>query len=252
MARAKTSRLRARVRATHVVGAALLVLLTLLGAWRLSNSRTFQVFGKLVAERPCNERLVALTLDDGPTELGTQPLLELLARHGVPATFFLVGRELEEFPELGRRIVLAGHQLGNHSYTHSRLLLRPISFIRHEIEATDAAIRAAGFAGEILFRPPYGKKLLGLPWFLWRTGRTTLMWNLEPESAAGVGPTEQDQVSYVLDQVTPGSILLLHAMIDPAGFEKRVLAQVLPALQARGYRWVTVAELLARCPAPPE
>jgi peptidoglycan-N-acetylglucosamine deacetylase len=230
--------------------AALLALLALFGLWQLSNSRTYQVFGKLVASVPCTEPLVALTLDDGPTPEGTDPLLELLARHHVRATFFLVGRELDRFPELGRRIVAAGHQLGNHSYTHPRMLLRSQSFVRRELEATDLEIRAAGFEGEILFRPPYGKKLFSLPWYLQQTGRTTLMWNLEPESAPGVGPSEQDQAAYVLDKVTPGSIVLLHAMVDPAGFEKRVLDQILPALQARGYRWVTVAELLAQCRTP--
>jgi chitin deacetylase len=148
--RLRAGRLRALAPWVGAALLALLALLALVGAWRLSNSRTFQLFGKLVAELPCSERLVALTLDDGPTREGTQPLLELLARHGVHATFFVVGRELEQFPELGRRIALAGHQLGNHSYTHSHMLLRSPSFIRNELLAADLAIRAAGFTGEIL------------------------------------------------------------------------------------------------------
>lgn len=215
--------------------------------WQLVNSRTFQVFGALVARAPCSERLVALTLDDGPTPEGTAPLLELLARHRVPATFFVEGRQLDRFPELGRQLVSAGHQLGNHSYTHVRLLLRSPSFLRQELEATDRAIRASGFEGEILFRPPFGKKLLGLPWLLSQTGRTTVMWDLEPESVAGAGSSEAELVDHVLERAQPGSILLLHAMRDAAGFKRRVLEQTLPGLRARGFRWVTLHELFERC-----
>lgn len=217
------------------------------GLWKLANSRTFQVFGELVARAPCSEPLVALTLDDGPTPEGTAPLLELLERHGVHATFFLEGRQLERFPELGRQIAGAGHQLGNHAYTHVRMLLRSPSFLREELDATDRAIRASGFEGEILFRPPFGKKLFGLPWLLSETGRTTVMWDLEPESAPGVGSTEADLVAHVLEQARPGSILLLHAMRDPAGFKLRVLERALPGLRARGFRWVTLRELFERC-----
>lgn len=217
------------------------------GLWRLANSRTVQVFGELVARAPCTEQLVALTLDDGPTPEGTDPLLELLGRHGVQATFFLEGQQLDRYPELGRRIASAGHQLGNHSYTHVRMLLRSPSFLREELEATDRAIRATGFQGEILFRPPFGKKLLGLPWLLSETGRTTVMWDLEPESAADVGSTEAALVGHVLERAQPGSILLLHAMRDPTGFKRRVLEQVLPGLVARGFRWVSLQEMFERC-----
>jgi peptidoglycan-N-acetylglucosamine deacetylase len=230
-----------------VLWSLLAVLAAGVALWRLANSRTFQVFGELVARAPCSEPLVALTLDDGPTPDGTEPLLALLERHRVRATFFLEGQQLDRFPELGRRIASAGHQLGNHSYTHARMLLRLPSFLRRELEATDRAIRASGFTGEIYFRPPFGKKLLGLPWLLRQTGRTTVMWDLEPESARGVGATEQEQAAYVLERAQPGSILLLHAMRDPAGFKARVLERVLPGLRERGLRWVTIQELFERC-----
>jgi len=222
-------------------------LLALAGLWRLSNSRTFQVFGDLVASVPCDQTLVALTLDDGPTPAGTQPLLDLLARHSVRATFFLVGSDMRQHPELARQIVAAGHELGNHSYTHQRMLLRSPSFLRRELDDTDAAIRDAGFRGPIFFRPPYGKKLIGLPWELRRTHRASVTWNLEPESTPGVAATPEAMAAYVSGHVTPGSIVLLHAMIDPDGIKRRTLDLLLPAVRGRGYRWVTVGELLATC-----
>jgi peptidoglycan/xylan/chitin deacetylase (PgdA/CDA1 family) len=229
------------------LGGILVLALALLGLWKLSNSRTIQVFGSLIDHAPCSQKLVALTIDDGPTSEATAPLLRLLARLDVHATFFLIGRELERAPDLGRSIAAAGHQLGNHSYSHVRLLLRSPAFLRHEVEATDQAIRATGYPGEIPFRPPYGKKLFGLPWLLKQTQRTTVMWNLEPDSAAGVGPRVEDRAAYVRTHVTPGSIVLVHAMTDPTGFERRLLEQIIPDLRALGYRWVTLAELRAQC-----
>jgi peptidoglycan/xylan/chitin deacetylase (PgdA/CDA1 family) len=127
------------------------------------------------------------------------------------------------------------------------MLLRSPAFLHQELAATDLAIRASGFDGEILFRPPFGKKLLGLPWVLSQTGRTTVMWDLEPESAPGVGSREADLVAHILERAQPGSILLMHAMRDPSGFKRRVLDQALPGMRARGFRWVTLRELFERC-----
>lgn len=216
----------------------------LFGLYHLVNARTFQFFAPLVARVPVQERLIALTLDDGPTPEGTEVLLPLLERHGVRATFFVNGEPLRRFPEAGRRIVAAGHQLGNHSDTHPRMLLRSTSFIRRELDATDAAIRAAGFRGEILFRPPFGKKLFGLPWVLRDTGRLTVMWDIEPESTRGVEQTPEGMATHVVAVARPGSILIMHAMNDGTGFKVRALDAIITALRAAGYEFVRMDELL--------
>nr|WP_241421351.1 polysaccharide deacetylase family protein [Candidatus Contubernalis alkalaceticus] len=101
--------------------------------------------------------------DDGPTEK-TCEILELLEGLEVKATFFVTGRELEQYKEEGKNIVSAGHELGNHSYSHKRMVLKTPSFIRKEIELTNQLIREAGYQGEIHFRPPNGKKLVILPY----------------------------------------------------------------------------------------
>lgn len=211
------------------------------------NSRRFQAFGKLVTAVPCARKYVALTLDDGPTPEGTDQLLSLLERHQARATFFLVGDSLERFPEAGARIARAGHEIGNHSYSHSRMIFRSQDFIRREVEQTDRAIRATGYAGEILFRPPFGKKLFGLPWYLSQTGRKTLMWSIEPESTSGVEQTPEGIAAHVAAVVRPGAILLLHAMVDPSGFKHQALALVLERLDALGYRVVGASELMRTC-----
>jgi chitin deacetylase len=91
-----------------------------------------------------NQRVVALTFDDGPSGQFTQEILEVLAEHDVTATFFVVGEELIRNPEAGHQIATHGHELGNHSYRHKRMVLKPISFIESEITETDRLIREAG------------------------------------------------------------------------------------------------------------
>lgn len=175
--------------------------------WHLHKSRTVQLFGDLIHTVPTEDRVVALTFDDGPSPPYTDSVLALLGAHDVPATFFVIGSSLDRHPELGRRIVDAGHELGNHSYTHPVMVARAPRTIRHEVEATDSLIRQAGAEGQILFRPPYGKRLFGLPLYLSRTGRTTVLWSLEPDSWYG---TADEMVAHVLENVGPGSIVLLH------------------------------------------
>lgn len=127
---------------------------------RLAHYRKVHRFGFGVGE--ADEKVVALTLDDDPTEV-TPRVLQMLEDLDVPATFYLTGTELEERPELGRAIVEAGHEVGNHTATHRRMVLVGSGTVAEEIERTDAAIRATGYDGEITFRPPYGKKLVTLP-----------------------------------------------------------------------------------------
>ena len=159
-----------------------IVFAALFGLWRVSDLRGWQAFGTIVPRVDVQEKVVALTFDDGPTAAGADSILPLLDSLGVRATFFVNGNALAERPDVGRRFVAAGHELGNHTWSHPRMLLKPQAAIRREVERTDSMIRAVGHAGPIHFRPPYGKKLVGLPWYLHRTGRTTVTWDVEPES----------------------------------------------------------------------
>jgi peptidoglycan/xylan/chitin deacetylase (PgdA/CDA1 family) len=93
-------------------------LILLFGLWRISRSRTFQLFGTLVHRVETDRRVVALTFDDGPNPRGTARILSILESPEVTATFFLTGSELQEHMEEGRTIVEAGHQLGSHSFSH--------------------------------------------------------------------------------------------------------------------------------------
>jgi peptidoglycan/xylan/chitin deacetylase (PgdA/CDA1 family) len=232
----------------HLIALAGLVGLLTLGGWQLSKARTFQLMGTLVAEVPTDVPLVALTFDDGPTREHTEQILAILRAQGVQATFFITGREVEENPAETRALVLAGHELGNHSYSHRRLVLVTPGTVRDELARTDAAIRAAGFIGPIPFRPPYGKRLLVLPWVLSRENRLTAMWSVEgdPDPAA----TPAAIAATVLDQARPGSIILLHAMYASRAATRAALPAILRGLRDRGLEPVPLRDLLAAATSP--
>jgi chitin deacetylase len=229
--------------------ALLLVLALLAGAavaaWKIADSRSFQLFGTIVDRVETDDRVVALTFDDGPVPGASDSILAILAREGVRATFFFTGAELAASPGLGARFVRAGHELGNHSYSHSRMLMKSPGFIRGEIERTDSLIRREGQRGEILFRPPYGKKLVGLPWYLARHGRKTIMWDVEPDSYPEIGASADSVVAWVTQRAQPGSIVILHVMYPSRRESLRAVPGIVRGLKERGYRFATVSELLA-------
>lgn len=216
--------------------------LVAVGLWRLSESRTFQVAGTLVHRVEVADSVVALTLDDGPSVQYTDTVLALLRLHGVRATFFLVGSAMRRAPAVTRAIAAAGHEIGNHSYSHRRMLLRSGSFYRTEVEVTDSLILALGGTSPILFRPPFGVRLLGLPRYLRTTHRTTVLWDIAPDW--DLGTDSAGIVNQVLAQVRPGSIILLHTMFDSRRASRQALQALLPLLLARGYRFATVSALL--------
>ncbi|MEV6427537.1 polysaccharide deacetylase family protein [Nocardia sp. NPDC051463] len=153
-----------------------------LGLYRVMNSRTFQFFGGLTDHVDTTSKVVALTFDDGPDPAGAKSVLDVLAEKEVPATFFLIGQELDDHPELGVAIAKAGHEIGNHTYSHQRMVFVTPGTVAGEIERTDELIRNTGYTGEIPVRPPNGKKLLTLPYYLHEHDRKTILWDVEPNS----------------------------------------------------------------------
>ena len=220
-------------------------ILICLGLWQLSNARSFQLFGDLVQRVKTNDKVVALTFDDGPSKRYTTEILALLQQQEVKATFFITGKEAEQNPDEVSLLYQAGHQLGNHSFSHPRMVLMSPAAVAGEIERTDAAIRAVGYQDEILFRPPYGKKLFVLPWYLAQQQRKTIMWDLEPETAPSLAADAQAMADYVIEHIRPGSIVLMHLMYQSRQSSREALPLIIRGLKQKGYRFVTVSELLA-------
>jgi peptidoglycan-N-acetylglucosamine deacetylase len=223
-----------------VVGTIVLfVFFLLFGTYKLMNSRTIQLFGGLTYQVNTKQKVVALTFDDGPTK-NVEEILPLLKAYNAKATFFLIGNEIKKNPAEAKRIADAGQQIGNHSYSHNRMVFKSSSYIKEEIEKTDQLIRLAGYQGEIDFRPPNGKKLVGLPYYLNKHNRDTITWSLEPDSYFS---SSTDKVNYVKKNVKPGSIILIHPMYDKTGEEVKTIKGILQSLSNKGYKFVTVNEL---------
>lgn len=222
-----------------------LVLVLLLAVWKLSSSVQFQLFGELVHKVDTEQKLVALTFDDGPTPHYTTDILQLLELYQVKATFFVTGSETQRYMTQAKQIVAAGHQLGNHSWSHQRMLFMSLDEINREIEGTDQQIRAAGYQGEILFRPPYGKKLLLLPWYLAENNRVSIMWDIAPETFDEDAEDPQTMAAQVLEQVRPGSIVLLHLMYKNRDASRAALPLIIKGLKQKGYTMVRLSDLLA-------
>lgn len=221
-------------------------LLVVVGLRQLAHARTFQLFGTLVAHVETPDSVVALTFDDGPVPGVVDSLIAVLRAHDARATFFVTGEAMATAPDAGRKLIAAGHELGNHSYSHHRMVFKFPGTIRSEVEQTDSLIRAAGQQDPILFRPPYGYKLMVLPWFLSRNHRTTVMWDVEPDSYADVAASSQGIVAHVLARVRPGSIIILHPWFPSRATSLAAVAPLVDSLHARGYRVVPAGELLAR------
>ncbi|WP_201715817.1 polysaccharide deacetylase family protein [Rossellomorea arthrocnemi] len=224
---------------TRMMTMIMVLFLLLYGTYKWMNARTFQVFGNLTSEVNTDKKVVALTFDDGPTE-NTGKILSLLDKYKVKATFFLIGEEIERSPEEAKKIVEKGHQIGNHTYTHNRMIFKSSTYIKKEIENTDELIKETGYDGEIDFRPPNGKKLIGLPYYLHKNDRETIMWSIEPDSVTN-DPSKK--LAVVKENAKPGSIILLHPMYDKSVDEIQVLEEILAALTKEGYSFVTVNEL---------
>lgn len=212
------------------------------GLLQVSKSRTFQFFGSIVSRVDTEEKVIALTFDDGP-ESYTNEILSVLKNKQVKATFYVIGERLQENLEIGKRITDEGHELGNHSYTHQRFLFKSQSFIDSEIQRTNQLIRETGYGGAITFRPPYGKKLFGLPWYLNKHDIETIMVDVEPDT---YGTTSDFFVEYTVANTKAGSIILLHPFCETCGEARKAVPLIIDTLKEKGYSFVSVSELLSR------
>lgn len=188
---------------------------------------------------------MALTFDDGPADGKTEDILAVLNEHNIKATFFLVGKAIEENLDEAYLIVAEEHEIGNHSYSHKRMIFKSQEFISREIEETNRLIEKTGYKGLIHFRPPYGKKLISLPYYLSETGIKSITWDVAPENNLPADSSPTEIASYVVTRVQPGSIVLLHVMFQSRKNSLTAVPLIIKGLKARGYKFVTVSELLA-------
>jgi peptidoglycan/xylan/chitin deacetylase (PgdA/CDA1 family) len=191
-------------------------------------------------------RLIALTFDDGPYPVTTPLLLQTLADLRVPATFFLIGRDAEQFPKLAQAIVAAGGEVADHTLTHPNLDQLGDAAVTSELRSGTQMLEAiaADPAERTLFRPPHGRYTLATILAAQAAGYATILWNDDPGDWRSVPPPTL--LTHILGHATAPEVLLLHS-------GKPGTIAMLPELVARyrqaGYSFVTVGSLLRRASA---
>ncbi len=241
-----TARIRAKRLATWLLPIPVLVLCFLAYGYFVPAS---PVFGKVYYKVNSSEKVVALTFDDSPNEPYTPQILDILDRYNVKATFFVVGQNLQAYPEIGQRILAEGNVVGNHSYSHSANHALT-TFGSRDMGLAQMVIFSVLGVTPHLYRPPHGKKT---PWELAavkKEGLIEVTWSvatgeLRARSATSVARN-------IIGQTDPGEIILLHdgygASRNFSRFDGNVIITALPliieGLEAKGYRFVTVPELL--------
>lgn len=209
---------------------------------QVSKSRTFQFFGAIVARVETSQKVVALTFDDGPSRQKTDEILQILREENVRATFYITGAEIEENPGELEKIIAEGHEIGNHTFNHKRMLFVSPTYVKNEIESTDELIRKAGWSNDITFRPPYSTKLFMLPYYLSKNNRRTITWDIEPETYV---EKSEDIIKHTLDTTKNGSIILLHVMYNSRAESMKSVRPIIKGLREKGFEFKTVSQILA-------
>jgi peptidoglycan/xylan/chitin deacetylase (PgdA/CDA1 family) len=188
-----------------------------------------------------NGPYIAMTFDDGPSAKLTPGLLDILAAHHIHATFFVIGQNAAEYPEIMQRAVREGHEIGNHSWSHPAFAKMRDDRVRAELQKTDDAIKAAIGTRPVLMRPPYGSiTARQKQWINAEFGYRTILWDVDPLDWKRPGAAVVE--SRIVRETRPGSIILSHD-IHPGTIQ--AMPETFDQLQKKGFKFVTVSELIA-------
>ena len=190
----------------------------------------------------CDEKTIALTFDDGPHPRYTGQILEILDKYDVKATFFFVGQNIEYYPEAARAVVDAGHEIGNHTYTHNRVKEMSQDKVLAEMSRCDDMIYRLGECQTVLFRPPEGAFGEAVEKSAEMLGYSVILWSIDTRDWDHSTPAEIFQ--NVTQNIDSGDIILMHDYVGYNSPTPQALELIIPELQSRGYRFVTVSELI--------
>ena len=210
---------------------------------------TGQWFGRTLIGLARGSKQLALTYDDGPNDPHTQHLLDVLARHDVHATFFLIGRYAQQRPDIVREIVGAGHIVGNHTFTHPLLTFKSARDLRSQLDNCDRALTDAIGKHSNLFRPPFGARRPAVLRIARQRGLEPIMWNV---TGYDWNANSADQIERkVTSQVRGGNVILLHDgghLEFGADRSHTVTAtdRLISRYKSEGYQFVTIPQMLGK------
>ncbi|MBQ3101122.1 MAG: polysaccharide deacetylase family protein [Clostridia bacterium] len=188
-----------------------------------------------------SKKRIALTFDDGPHPKYTTEILDILDQYDVKATFFVIGTNAEGYPDIIKREIESGHEIGNHTYTHTRLPSMSDEKLTDELNSCERALETNGYT-PYLFRPPEGRYDEGDLETITRFGYSVVLWSVDTEDWSGV--STDHIVNAVREGVKDGSIILCHDFLTNKCHTVEALKIVIPELIEEGYEFVTVSELL--------
>ena len=210
---------------------------------------TGQWYGRTFTGLGRGSKQLALTYDDGPNDPHTLRLLEVLAKHDVRATFFLIGRYVQQRPDIVRELVKAGHVVGNHTFTHPLLIFQPTATIRTQLVDCERALTDAVGEHSNLFRPPFGGRRPAVMRIARSLRLETVMW-----SVTGYD-WDAPSAEYVEHKVTScvrgGDVILLHdgghlAFGADRAYTVTATDRLIAGYKADGYEFVTIPEMMGR------
>ena len=214
-----------------------------------SMAPTGQWFGQAFTGLGRGSKQLALTYDDGPNDPHTLRLLDVLARHDVRATFFLIGRYVQQRPEIVRELVKAGHVVGNHTFTHPLLIFKSARELRSQLETCDRALTDAVGEHSNLFRPPFGAGVPQCCALPGRMGLEPIMWNV---TGYDWNATSAEQIERkVTSQVRGGDVILLHdgGHLDfgaDRSYTVTATDRLISRYKSEGYEFVTIPEMMRK------
>jgi peptidoglycan/xylan/chitin deacetylase (PgdA/CDA1 family) len=196
-------------------------------------------------------KVLALTYDDGPNDPWTMKMLDVLAKHQVSATFFMVGRYVRERPEIARAVQQAGHSIGNHSYTHPNLIFASQAKLRQELEDTSVAIFDATGERPFLFRPPFGARKPGTFKTVEELKMFPVMWRVTCFDWAA--KSHEQILKHARRQIAGGEVVLLHdgghlKMGEDRSHTVRATDELIAEYKDRGFLFTTVTEMMQMRP----
>jgi peptidoglycan/xylan/chitin deacetylase (PgdA/CDA1 family) len=228
-----------------ILGIAVVIIVGLVTVYYATCSMRSQWLGPSDWRGRRDTSAVALTFDDGPSA-DTERILELLDRYHAKATFFMLGRQVEQFPHIARRVAAAGHGIGDHSYSHPSFIFTRASETRSQVERGYEAITKVLGAAPRLSRPPYGARTPAYFDVARKLGLRTVLWSL-----SGFDWNQKDPAKIarrVLRRVSPGSIIVLHDADDTGRCDRtptvNALQLILEGLRARGLKVVPLTQIL--------
>jgi peptidoglycan/xylan/chitin deacetylase (PgdA/CDA1 family) len=207
-----------------------------------------QLFGPSFA-RGSDPKLLALTYDDGPNDTSTLPLLEVLSKYGVRATFFLIGRHVRSRPAIARRIAEAGHAIGNHTYSHPNLVFTSLKKFRRELQICERVLTETIGEHARLFRPPFGAKRPSILRAAQNMGYKAIKWSV---TCYDWKPTTADRIEqHAVRQIRGGDLILMHdGHHNEMGADRSHTVEATERLIRRyrdqGYKFVTIPEMMKK------